>query len=440
MKHLTASPDLGNLGEPYRSVVAKALDKDPEKRTSSAEEMLHQLGLKEMDGYVATLDSRRPSTAAQPTSQVEASPEPVYAAKVVEEPSVSSRGAFDDEPIAQAVGGAGERFMRWWNHNNTSMPVKIVVLIAVAFGIVTNLYLILPVGLVLGAFYLAYLFIRLIINTFNEDASVGGEPQSKSGSRGGYHPEAMKRKHRAAENAGWQPKRKDRERAALAHRPVRERVRELIGSLIASGLTAIVVSFVLLLITVGENLFEATPILTYGPSFVFFTGVTVMASWAVLVASKLWERRRGEHARRRIIMAMVGAGIGLFAWGASYVLLLPWPASEAAISGWCQMDGSATVGQMMLFFGLAFLVPCWWKMADPLRTNWLSLGTIGMYVAWAAVLSLFWTFAQPCGVMLIGAIATTVQFSAPWLNEERRDLVRRRYEQELKETTVSTVK
>lgn len=42
--------------------------------------------------------------------------------------------------------------------------------------------------------------------------------------------------------------------------------------------------------------------------------------------------------------------------------------------------------------------------------------------------------------MMIGAIATTVQFASPWLNQERRDQTRRKYEQELKETTVSQVK
>lgn len=43
MKHLTALPDVSMLAEPYRSVVMKALEKDPEKRFRSVESMVAQL-------------------------------------------------------------------------------------------------------------------------------------------------------------------------------------------------------------------------------------------------------------------------------------------------------------------------------------------------------------------------------------------------------------
>ncbi|MGD9126082.1 MAG: serine/threonine-protein kinase [Planctomycetia bacterium] len=43
MKHLTALPDVSMLAEPYRTVVLKALEKDPDKRYSSVEAMVAQL-------------------------------------------------------------------------------------------------------------------------------------------------------------------------------------------------------------------------------------------------------------------------------------------------------------------------------------------------------------------------------------------------------------
>ena len=45
MKHLTAQPNLSKVGEPYRSVIARALEKDPAKRFSNVSEMLALLPL-----------------------------------------------------------------------------------------------------------------------------------------------------------------------------------------------------------------------------------------------------------------------------------------------------------------------------------------------------------------------------------------------------------
>src|SRR5512145_2909053 len=43
MKHLTAQPDVSVLPEPYRDIVTKAMEKDPEKRYRSANEFLAAL-------------------------------------------------------------------------------------------------------------------------------------------------------------------------------------------------------------------------------------------------------------------------------------------------------------------------------------------------------------------------------------------------------------
>jgi DNA-binding FrmR family transcriptional regulator len=43
MKHLTADPDLGGLTEPYRSVVARLLDKDPRNRYPAVQDLLAEL-------------------------------------------------------------------------------------------------------------------------------------------------------------------------------------------------------------------------------------------------------------------------------------------------------------------------------------------------------------------------------------------------------------
>ncbi|MBA2114607.1 serine/threonine-protein kinase [Bremerella alba] len=435
MKHLTASPDLGNLGEPFRTVVSKALEKDPDKRTSTAEDMLEQLGLKESVGYVSTVDTSRPVEAKSQAPQI--TPQSEVKAKIgyVEAPSV--KGALDEEPIARAVTGLADRFRSWWSHNNTSMPVKVIVLAAIAFGIVTNLHFIVPLAFVGGAVYMAYLLIRLLVNTAQDENPGGTSTLDKKGSSGRYHPEAMRRKHRAAEDAVWHPKRKDRERAAISVRPTREKVRELLGSLIASGISAVLIAFVLLAISVGEAAFTKTAILTIGPAYVFFTGLTILASWAVLIAAKMWEDRSGDQARRRIVMMMIGVGLGIVAWFGSMLVFTGSPGATDMQMPWFAMGEQSSVGALMIFFGLVFLVPRWWKLADPLRSNWLSIWNTGVFVIWAGILTAFWPFLQPWAIMLVGSVAAAVQLSAPWLSQDRRDAKRRQYEQELKETTAS---
>ena len=50
MKHLTAQPDVSMLAEPYRSVVARALEKDPARRFATVGEMLAALPVATLAG------------------------------------------------------------------------------------------------------------------------------------------------------------------------------------------------------------------------------------------------------------------------------------------------------------------------------------------------------------------------------------------------------
>lgn len=59
MKHLTAQPDLSMLAEPYRSVVGRAMEKDPARRFNSVSEML---------ACLPHLPADAPSAAALPSS------------------------------------------------------------------------------------------------------------------------------------------------------------------------------------------------------------------------------------------------------------------------------------------------------------------------------------------------------------------------------------
>jgi hypothetical protein len=73
MKHLMADPDLGRLTEPYRSVVARLLDKDPRNRYPAVQDLLDELPALDpgMLGAVPGSDLANPCSAAEASVKAE---------------------------------------------------------------------------------------------------------------------------------------------------------------------------------------------------------------------------------------------------------------------------------------------------------------------------------------------------------------------------------
>ena len=66
MKHMTKEPDLSRIEEPFRSTIAKALHKDPEKRFSSAAEMVESVfGIDHVQNSVVEFNPQELTMVAQ---------------------------------------------------------------------------------------------------------------------------------------------------------------------------------------------------------------------------------------------------------------------------------------------------------------------------------------------------------------------------------------
>src|SRR5262245_2642117 len=182
MKHLTAEPDLAGVPQPYRAIVQRALQKDPEKRFHGASEMIAMLSPAsnaaagtnlgsgfaaptpvvadplyigdEMEGIEFGPLQEHPEKVI-PVAQVapfaSAVPRPVVAATVVE------------EPIAKAAGQTFRDFAHWWNHGSMSTPLKVAVLVAVGILAIFHGGWLLPVAVVFGSVYVVYLGVRMLI-------------------------------------------------------------------------------------------------------------------------------------------------------------------------------------------------------------------------------------------------------------------------------------
>ncbi len=108
MKHLTAAPDLSGIAEPYRTAIARALEKDPDKRLHSVGELMALL-----------------APGPRPREAVAASPKPsaIPVARPVAPPPAMAI------PIATAVPPPAPKFQspmlhRWRNGSAPPLPLR----------------------------------------------------------------------------------------------------------------------------------------------------------------------------------------------------------------------------------------------------------------------------------------------------------------------------
>lgn len=415
MKHLTAEPDLRGVPEPFRTTIAKALRKDPTKRTGTVEEMLADLGLTKNETVVASLHD-----------EVKVQPQPQTPHR--EQPLVEPLpGAEPEEPVAKAISGGMRSLTDWWNNDNISLLPKVLVLVICSVALVANLGWLIPLGLIAIAAYMVYLMGRAIYLHMSDAPSRPTVTQYSP-----YHPVVMTRKERAQDKRMQRTSRRERERAALAAIPLEQRMKSLVGSFLVSAVSAAVIS--LLAMILGGVSIEG-PVATWAPLFGWLTIMTICGSWSVLLMGKLWEQNDGDPWLRRF--AMVGAGllIGLIGFAAGNALLLELPVTGAeGVSGWHEnidlrdwfqsLKQGPSLTTFAIVFGAQFGLLRWWKQADPLRKTRLSLWTLGVTVMIAAIINCFTPFIQPWGLILVAATSLVVQISAPWYSPRQRDELR----------------
>jgi hypothetical protein len=153
--------------------------------------------------------------------------------------------------------------------------------------------------------------------------------------------------------------------------------------------------------------------------------VSTLAAWGVLIPSKLWEGQKKEDAMlRRLTMLVVGLGVGLVAFGVQQALLVDLPAASRAYPGqspfreWSQSANGLT--GYLTYFGFLFLVPRWWKSADPGRRHRLELWSTAAVVFWAWLVGMFWEFPQPWGLMVAAGACVALQLASPWVDPRTR--------------------
>lgn len=436
MKHLTAQPDLAVLAEPYRSVVARALEKDPAKRFGSVGEMLAALPQpSEAPPGAARLPSGTyagAAGAAGAAGVAAAAPPPIPEGVVQAE-------VVDEEPIFRAVRDTWQKGRVAWERADFAMPVKIAILVVLGLILLYTSWAWLAMVLVLLSVYGVYWVIRALV--------MANQPSAGTASQGNVRPMPSRQVPSAQVSpeqpatpprygpayARTKPGRRARHRrrhlreqaaAALVVKTPRERLTELLGSLLGGSLAAIVMCLVMgLLLGFGM----ATP---SAELCAWLAMVSLVGSWGVLIPAKFWEGTRGEATLRRFIMMVIGLGFGVLAFGVASLLLVDLPADPdfafdrdfilPTARGLYAADGQPLVLAYMAVFGTLFLVLRWWRQADPLRASRLSLGAVLVttVLAWAA--AGVWAFPQPWLPMIAAAVSVSVQLASPWVHPGKR--------------------
>ena len=211
----------------------------------------------------------------------------------------------------------------------------------------------------------------------------------------------------------------------IAIKPSRQRFTELIGSLVASTLTAAVMSAVALVI---ESYWDEAAGSPRPEQFAWLLLASGVGAWAVLATTKPWEGRRGDPVLRRFVLMVIGMGVGMAAFGLAEMLLVslppaagyPQPPGYRLPLSFYAVDGRPLLTAYVACFGTLFLFVGWWRQTDLLRSKWLSLGRVVVTVLVAGVVAFMWHFPQPWLPMVAGTISVAVQLASPWLPPAKR--------------------
>lgn len=423
MKHLTADPDLSGIAQPHRSVIERALAKDPQYRFAGVPEML------------AALSEKQTSTAEKPRNVVPApallsgnhTPSPssdtlyigdeqpeeilfgevnaVVTAEAVGPPHTQTNA----EPIAKAVGNGWTELVGWWNNAQLGTPLKVLLLVGTIFlmmMVTLNAYWLIPVAVLVAVSYVVYYGVRELA------LALRGPSTPKA------HSNTVPRRARSRGEAL---------RAALVQKSAGERLADLIGSMLMSALVSSVLCLMMMILA-GQSLDGSVHTWTF---YTWLTLTCTAGAWTVLGAGKYWEAEQGDAIRRRFFLLAMGLALGAAVFAGSETLMIPWSSGSLASAPLFSAEYSSTIlngnvpriSAYFIFFAVLLAVMRWWKQADPLRKTRLSLWRTIVGGLWGWILPL----PQPWGLMIAITISVAVQLSAPWFSPEQRREIGRRY-------------
>jgi len=223
------------------------------------------------------------------------------------------------------------------------------------------------------------------------------------------------------------PSWRDRAHRDLAAKPLRDKLQELVGSMLLAAIFAAVAACVAPLLASEQPASENMAM------YLWLASVGTIGSWAILVPAKFAEGKLEDQVPMRLTLLLLGALVGAGAWLIGQALLLNTAAWGDPISirqgflsnellKWPMSGTNMTVAPQyyIAYFAFLFLIPRWWRQSEFTRSGRISLWWVAGCAGWAWLLHFLWWFPQPQGMMVAGVIAVATQLSSPWMPPSRR--------------------
>lgn len=401
MKHLTEHPNLSALPERVQPVIAQALMKDPQQRTSSARVLAQEFSdalrgvtkpFPKQTGPAITREPPNLNGDTQPRLQPHSSP------------------SLPPKPMLDRIMGDFQRL--WHNPGMRWIMIAMAILILIVPRMVVSAsWSLLFVGFCVAVGIAMFRAIQLI------PKSPPPRPRHESD-----EPPPQERT-----TDKWEPPLHRQQRRERRHVPLTahrgscnyESLRK-IGWLqytteLSSSLTLSVICTAI--ITTGLWLLE---LLDSPAEIGLFSMTSLVGSWCVLLLGKICEITENARKYMRFGLAVAGAFPGWFAYQLAHSLMYRFDSGSDAVFreigriSLTEASRQPSLVGFIVFFSVLFGLRVWWPQVHAYRRSVFSIGSALMtaFVGW--FITVIFAFPHQWGVMWAVAISSIVQLSASW--------------------------
>jgi serine/threonine protein kinase len=211
--------------------------------------------------------------------------------------------------------------------------------------------------------------------------------------------------------------------------PIRHRMTELTASMAFAVLCTAIITFGITLF--APYLSDAGLDLSDVGRGGLFGLTTLFAAWGVLSMSKCMEGTTVSTSNRRLMQLFVGAAVGAAAFQTDGMLMVAYHSADFSSNirppMWTSMGDYPLVAEFqptragyMLFFAGLFALRRWWWHADAFRRYRFRLASVVLTVLAACLWSAICGFPFNWAVMFAAAISCVVHLSAVWVPQDDR--------------------